>query len=108
LSGQPARQSQEAALAEFLVRTTDEALEQAFDASTAKAVKFYVDTNILVKNPDAYADSVLRMFGKIGGEVVLASVMKNLCQRAGVSEDPKKFSRLRDCVNAVGKQFRSR
>jgi hypothetical protein len=107
VSGQPARQSQET-LAEFLVRTVDEALEQAFDASTAKAVKFYVDTNIVVKNPDAYADSVLRMFGKIGGELVLASIIKNLCQKAGISEDPKKFSRLRDCVSAVAKQFRSR
>lgn len=81
-------------------------LLNSFDAATAKAVKFYFDTNIVVKIPDAHADSVLRMFGKIGGELVLVSVIKNLCQKAGISEDPKKFSSLRDCVGAEAKKVR--
>ncbi len=97
---------QQTTFQDFLITTANEALEKTFDASTAKAVQFYVDTNILVKNPDAYADSILRMFGKVGGEVVLDSIMKSLLQKAGMPDDPKKFSSLRECINAVAKKFR--
>jgi hypothetical protein len=108
VSGRQGERPQEATFEEFLLRAVDEALEHAFDASTAKAVRFYIDTNILSKNPDAYADSVRRMFGMAGGEVVLNSIIKNLCQKAKVPLDPAKFSSLRECVEAVAKQYRSR
>jgi hypothetical protein len=107
LSGRPQAQGREATFEEFVVDAVNEALQKTFDASTAKAVQFYIDAHILAKNPDAYADSVLRMFGKVGGDVVIDSVMKNLVQRAGMPDDPKKFSSLKDCVNAVAKRYRS-
>ena len=108
MSGGPGTQTQKATFEEFLLKAVDQALEQSFDVSTAKAVRFYIDTNILAKNPDAYADSVRRMFGMTGGEVVLNSIIKNVCQTAKVPLDPAKFSSLRDCVEAVAKQYRSR
>jgi hypothetical protein len=108
VSGGPGGQTQKTTFEEFLLKAVDEALERAFDASTAKAVRFYIDTNILAKNPAAYADSVRRMFGMTGGEVVLNSIIKNVCQKAKVPLDPAKFSSLRDCIEAVAKQYRSR
>ncbi len=107
MSGLSGGQRQEATFADFVVSAVNDALQKTFDASTAKAVQFYIDANILVKNPDAYADSVLRMFGKVGGDVVLETIMKNLLQKAGMPGDPKKFSNLKDCVNAVAKRYRN-
>lgn len=90
---------------DFLVASVNEALEQAFDSSTAQAVKFYIDTSILVRNPDAYSDSVMKMFGKEGGEVVINSIMKSLSRRANMPPD-KKWSSLRECILAVAKSYR--
>jgi hypothetical protein len=61
-----------------------------------------------LKNPDAYADSVRRIFGKEGGEVVLKSITKNICEKAKLPVDPTVFFSLRECVTAVAKQYRSR
>ena len=108
MSGRPEGLPQETTLEVFLSSAVNEALERSFDASTAKAVSFYIDTNILSKNPDAYADSVLRMFGKGGGEVVLKSITKNICERAKLPVDPTIFFSLRECVEAVRKRYRSR
>jgi hypothetical protein len=108
VSGGPRGQPQEGTLEDFLSSAVDEALERAFDASTAKAFRFYIDTNILLKNPDAYADSVRRIFGKEGGEVVLKSITKNICEKAKLPVDPTVFFSLRECVTAVAKQYRSR
>jgi len=108
VSGRPGEQAREATFEEFLSKAVDEALERAFDVSTAKAVRFYIDTSILSKNPDAYADSVRRMFGKDGGEVVLKSITKNICERAKLPVDPTMLFSLRECVEAVAKQYRSR
>jgi len=90
---------------DFLLGAVNEGLEQAFDASTAQAVKFYIDTRILAKNPDAYADSVMRMFGKVGGEIVLNSIMKSISQRGRFPADSR-WSSLREVVSAVAKQYR--
>jgi hypothetical protein len=108
MSGNPEGRPQEATLEEFLSSAVSEALERSFDSSTAKAVNFYIDTNILSKNPDAYADSVRRMFGKDGSEVVLKSITKNICERAELQVDPTIFFSLRECVDAVRKRYRSR
>jgi len=86
----------------------DDALEKTFDASTAKAVRFYIDTNILVRNPDAYADSVLRMFGKLGGELVISAITKNLTERAGIGDPGQKWTSLRECVRAVERRYHPR
>jgi hypothetical protein len=106
MSGAPG--AREVTLEEFLASAVDEALERAFDASTAKAVDFYIDANILSKNPDAYADSVRRMFGTEGGEVVLKSITKTIRERAKLPADPTIPLTLGECVRAVAKQYRSR
>jgi len=90
----------------FLVVAVYDALVRTFDASTAQAVQFYIDTGILVKNPDAYADSVMRMFGKVGGEVVINSIMESLSEKANIPATTK-WSSLRDCVAAVAKRYRA-
>ena len=105
MSAPPGRQPQRATFDDFLIEAVNEALVKAFDASTAKAVGFYVDPHILANNPDAYADSVLRMFGKAGGEVVLNSITKTITQKANMPPDTK-WRSLRDCVTTVAKRFR--
>jgi len=108
VSGSAKGEPQEATLEDFLSSAVNEALERSFDASTARAVSFYIDTSILSRNPDAYTDSVRRMFGKDGGEVVLKSITKNICERAKPPVDPTIFLSLSECVKAVAKRFRSR
>jgi hypothetical protein len=107
VSGRSEGQTQASKFEDFVVLSANEALEKTFDSSTAKAVQFYIDARILVRNPDAYAESMLKMFGKEGGKVVLNSIMKTLLQKTGMPEEPQRFPSLRDCVNAVAKQYRS-
>jgi len=106
VSGHPGDPRQETTFRDFIVGAVNDALLKTFDASTAKAVQFYIDTNILVSNPAAYSDSVLRMFGKAGGGVVVDSIKRSLLQKAGISEDPKKYPSLQDSLNAAAKKFR--
>lgn len=65
---------------QLLLEAIDEGLRKTFEAGTAKSVKFYVDPNIAVKNPELYAKLIQKIFGE-GATIILERIIEQIAAK---------------------------
>ncbi|MBI3023621.1 MAG: hypothetical protein HYY68_07855 [Thaumarchaeota archaeon] len=75
----------------ILLEAINEALVKVFGSETSRSVQFYIDPNIALVDPNAYANSLEKMF-KDGAKVVLEAIIEALRERTGrPGTGPKNF-----------------
>ncbi len=66
----------------YLLEAINEALVKVFGSETSRSVQFYIDPNIALVDPNAYATSLEKLF-KDGAKVVLEAIIEALHVRTG-------------------------
>lgn len=65
-----------------LLEAIEEALVKVFGSETSRSVQFYIDPNIALVDPNAYANSLEKLF-KDGAKVVLEAIIEALRMKTG-------------------------
>lgn len=87
---------------DLLLTSIDRALSKLFDESTARAVRFYIDPKIALRDSTSYARVVQKMFGP-GAGVILDAIISSVSSSAGLTG--RTWSSLNECVGEVRKKF---
>ena len=95
--------TREASFDELLLKTIDEELTNALGPSSSRAVKFYVDSHIALREPDTYADSLRKLLGQ-AADVLLSRISTKICEIAGINK--RDWLSFKECVKAVRAAFR--
>lgn len=90
---------------EALLSSIESALMAVFGLNTAKAVDFYVDKHIALKNPSDYSRSIQKLFGD-GAKVLMEKIIEGVSKEAGLESSA--FSTLEECVRAARTKLQSR
>ncbi len=66
----------------ILLRAIDQALVNALGDSAAKAVKFYVDTSVILKDPRAFEELMEKLFSgsNAGSRLIEENIRKSLTE----------------------------
>lgn len=87
---------------EILKEAIDLSLDEVFGKDTAKAVRFYVDTSIALKDI-SYYEKVLRGIFLDGADLIIDKIGKNLSKR--INFEWKKGMSLKEVVELAKKFF---
>ena len=65
---------------EILLRALDSALINALGESAAKAVKFYVDTSVIIKDPQVFEELLMKLFSgsNAGSRIIEENIRDSL------------------------------
>lgn len=76
---------------EIVYRAVDSALNEMIGESGAKALKFYVDTSLIVKDPDYYSLQLRKIFNgsESGAQMLERRIAANLSKLVAERTDPK-------------------
>lgn len=69
---------------------------------TSRAVNFYVDPHIALKDPRRYSESLNKMFG-IGFNDLISRIIAEVCTQYSIEE--KDLKSFEDCVSAAKRKF---
>ena len=77
---------------EILFKAVDAALNETVGQSGAKALKFYLDSSLIVKNPDYYSQQLRKIFtgSEAGAQIVEKRITRNLSRLIAEKREPAK------------------
>ena len=89
----------------LLQSAIDAGLVSFFGENTAKSVKFYVDTSIALRDPDAYVKFLKGIFRE-GTTLIVRFLCDQICEKVGLEK--RAWSSLGECVKSARNFYKNR